>query len=178
LRLGQRERPLLLDRVLGRDDEERRRERTGHTVHGHLPLGHRLEQRGLRARHRAVDLVDQDDVREDRACPELELPRFLVVDRQAGDVGRLQVGGALDARERRAVDRLRDRAREDRLRRAGHVLEQDVTAARERGEDERDLVVLAEHDAFDVPAQPFRDRLRRDKAVGLLRDAGSFSHCG
>ena len=78
----------------------------------------------------------------------------------------------------RAVDRLRDRAREDRLRGAGHVLEQHVAAARERREDERDLVVLAEDDALDVPAQPRRDRLGRDEAVRLLRDAGSFSHGG
>ena len=60
----------------------------------------------------------------------------------------------------------------------GHVLEQHVPAARERREDERDLLVLAEDDALDVPAQPLRDRLRRDEAVRLLRDAGSFSHGG
>ncbi len=62
--------------------------------------------------------------------PELELARLLVVDREPGDVGRLQIRRALDARELRAVDRLRDRAREDRLRRAGDVLEQDVPAGR------------------------------------------------
>ena len=39
------------------------------------PLGHRLEQRRLRLRHRAVDLVDEQDVGEDRAGPELEVPR-------------------------------------------------------------------------------------------------------
>ena len=66
LRLGQRERPLLLDRVLGGDDEERRRQRPSLAVERHLLLGHRLEQRRLRLRHRAVDLVDEDDVREHR----------------------------------------------------------------------------------------------------------------
>ena len=132
LRLGKRERSLLLDRVLRRDDEERRRQRPGDSVDRHLTLGHRLEERRLRARHRAVDLVDEDDVREDRTGPELELPRLLVVDREAGDVGRLEVGRALDARKLGPVDRLRDRAREDRLRGPGHVLEQHVAAARER----------------------------------------------
>ena len=54
------------------------------------------------------------------------------------------------------LDRLRDRAREDRLRGPRHVLEQDVTAARERREHERDLVVLAEDDLLDVGDQPVR----------------------
>ena len=67
LRLGQRERALVLDRVLGRDDEERVVEPARLAVDRHLLLGHRLEQRGLRLRHRAVDLVDEHDVREDRA---------------------------------------------------------------------------------------------------------------
>ena len=43
----------------------------------------------------------------------------------------------------------------------GHVLEQHVPAARERGEHERDLVVLAEHDLLDVADQPVCNRLRR-----------------
>ena len=65
-----------------------------------LPLGHRLEQRRLRLRRRPVDLVDEQDVGEDRAGAELEVARLLVVDREPGDVGRLQVGRALDARSR------------------------------------------------------------------------------
>ena len=44
LRLGQRERPLLLDRVLGRDHDERRRQWMGQAIDGHLALGHRFEQ--------------------------------------------------------------------------------------------------------------------------------------
>ena len=81
-----------------RCSEERVRQPPRDAVDRHLALGHRLEQRRLRLRHRAVDLVDEDDVREDRAGPELELARLLVEDREAGDVGRLQVGRALDPR--------------------------------------------------------------------------------
>ena len=109
LGLGQRKRALLVDRVLGRDHEERRRQRSRHSVDGHLALGHRLEQCRLRARHRAVDLVDEHHVGEHRSGAELELARPLVEDREAGDVRRLQVGRALDSRERRALDRLGDR---------------------------------------------------------------------
>ena len=83
LRLGQRERALVLDRVLGREQEERVGELERHPVDGHLPLGHRLEQRRLRLRRRAVDLVDEEDVREDRARAELEVARLLVEDRHA-----------------------------------------------------------------------------------------------
>ena len=72
LGLRQRERAFVLDRVLGRDEEERVGKRVRDSVDGHLPLGHRLEQRGLRLRHRPVDLVDEEDVREHRPRLELE----------------------------------------------------------------------------------------------------------
>ena len=73
LPLGQRIRAVLLDRVLGRDHEERRGQRVRHALDRHLPLLHRLQQRRLRPRRRAVDLVDQHDVGEDRAGHEPEL---------------------------------------------------------------------------------------------------------
>ncbi len=63
----------MLDRILGRDHQERLRQPARDAVDGHLSLGHRLEQGGLRTRHRAVDLVDEDDRREDRSGPEGEL---------------------------------------------------------------------------------------------------------
>ena len=159
LRLGERERSLLLDRVLGRDDEERRRQHARDAVDGDLALGHRFEERRLRLRHRAVDLVDEHDVREDRARPELELARLLVVDGEAGDVRRLEIRRALDPVDGGALDRLRDRPREHGLRRPRDVLEQDVPLRRERREDERDLLPLAEHDPLDVAEEAVGDGL-------------------
>jgi hypothetical protein len=88
LRLGERERPREVLRVLRRDDEERVGERDGLPVERDLPLVHRLEQGGLRARARAVDLVGEEDVREDGALPQDELARPLVVDGDAEDVAR------------------------------------------------------------------------------------------
>ena len=73
LRLGQRERPFLLDRVLRRNEEERVGERMGDAVDRDLTLGHPLEQRRLRLWQSTVDLVDEEDVDEDR--PRLELER-------------------------------------------------------------------------------------------------------
>ena len=109
------------------------------------------------------------------AGPELELARLLVEDREPGHVGRLEIGRALDAREARAVDRLRERAGEDRLRRAGHVLEQNVAAGDERGEDERDLLVLADDDALDVFEQAAGRFVDRVLVVDRLRP-GRMSH--
>ena len=137
-------------------------------VDGHLVLGHRLEQGGLGLRHRAVDLVDEQDVGEDRPGPELELAHPLIEHREPGDVGRLEVGRALDAPDGRAVDRAGERPREDRLRRAGHVLEQDVPARGERREDELDPIGLAAHDRLDVVAQAFRGRGRPLEALVRL----------
>src|SRR5207247_5818530 len=55
LRFGKQERSLLLDRVLGGDQKEGAREVTRDAVDRDLELRHRLEQRGLRLRHRTVD---------------------------------------------------------------------------------------------------------------------------
>ena len=166
LRLRERECPLVLDRVLRRHDEEGIAERARLAVHGHLLLGHRLEQHeGLHLRHRAVDLVHEDDVREHRPGPELEVALALVEDREAGDVGRLEIRRALDARHLGAADRSGDRAREHRLRRAGNVLQEGVPAAHERGHDELDLLSLAVHHRLDVVQQAFGDLIRHSQIV-------------
>ena len=178
LRLRQRERPLLLDRVLGRENEERLLEPLGHALDRHLLLGHRFEQRRLRLRHRAVDLVDEQHVCEDRARAELELARPLVEDRQAGDVGRLQIGRALDARERCAGDADGQRARQHRLRGAGHVLEEDVPAGDQRREDEPNLVRLSVHDPLDVGGEPRRKLHSRRQALVVGAALDSRLHPG
>ena len=147
---------LLLDRVLRGEHEERLGQLARRAVDRHLLLGHRLEERRLRLRHRAVDLVDEEHVREHRARAELEVAVALVEDGEPGDIGRLQVGRALDPRERGAFDAAGDRTREHGLRRAGHVLQQDMTSADECGQDEPDLLGLAAHDRLDVREQPRR----------------------
>ena len=117
-------------------------------VDGDLPLLHDLEERRLRLRARPVDLVGEHDVREDRARVELERAGALVVDGDAGDVAGQQVGRELHA-VARAVDRLRHRARERGLARAGHVVEQQVPLAEERREGEPHDPVLAEQHLLD-----------------------------
>ena len=176
LRLRQRERPFVLDGVLGREEQERVRQLARDAVDGDLPLGHRLEQRRLRLRRRAVDLVDEDDVREDRPWPELELPRPLVEHGEAGDVGGLQIGRALDPLWDRALDAPGDCPGENGLGRSGNVLEEDVAIACERRQDELDLVALAVDDGLDVVDEPIGDRARALEALGLGRRGDDRLH--
>ena len=67
LRLGQRVRALGLDRVLGREHEERVRHRVRLVADRDLALLHHLEQRALDLGRRPVDLVGEQEVREHRA---------------------------------------------------------------------------------------------------------------
>jgi hypothetical protein len=92
---------------------------------------------------------------------ELEVALELVVDRQPRHIGRLEIRRALDPRRDRALDRLRDRAREHGLRGAGDVLEQRVPAAHERGDHEHDLLALAVDDRLDVVEEPIGDAAAR-----------------
>ena len=141
LSLRKQERALLFDRVLGRHQQERPRQRPGNPVRADLAL------------------VDEQHVREHRPRPELEVTLLRVEDGQPGDVRRLEVRRALDARGRCTVDRLSDRPCQNRLRGPRHVLEQDVPAAHQCREHELDLVRLAVDDELDVVEQPrCRDR--------------------
>ena len=167
--LRQRERALVLDRVLGREQQERLGHLARDPVDRDLALPHRLEERGLRLRHRPVDLVDEDDVGEDRPRAELEVTRPLVVDGEAGHVRRLQIGRALDATSDGTLDRARDGPGEHGLGRPGNVLEEHVPLAGECGEHEHDLVVLAVHDRLDVGEEALGDPARV-RELGARRD--------
>ena len=120
LGLGQRVGAGLLDGVLGRDDHEGLGRGAAHAVDRHLGFFHDLQERGLGLGRGAVDLVGQDDLREDGAGVEDPLARLLVEHVDARDVRGQQVGGELDTRVR-AVDGGADRAGQGRLSRAGGV---------------------------------------------------------
>ena len=149
LRLGQRIRAVELGGVLRRHHEEWAVERPCGALDGHLAFPHRFEQRGLRARRRAVDLVGEDDVGEDRTCDKFEGHVFLVEHARARDVGGQQVRRALDAAER-ASDRCRQGAGEHRLAGARQVLEEDVAARDQAGNREPHDAVLADDHPVDV----------------------------
>ena len=166
LGLGQRKRPLVLDRVLRGEDDEWLGQRVGHAVDGDLALLHRFQQRGLGLRRGAVDLVGEDELGHDGPRPVLEAAGLLVEDVDPGHVAGQEIGGELDALEG-AADRARDRLGQDRLADAGDVLDQDVTAAEQGDEHEEHFVPLADDHSLDVVADQARDTLdsSRDPSV-------------
>ena len=174
LRLGQRIRALELDRVLRREDEERLLELVRLALHRHAMLLHRLEQRRLRLRRRAVDLVGEHDVREDRPGREHHVPaarlRIVLDDVGARDVARHQVRRELDARELE-VEHLRDRVDQQRLRQARHADDQAVAAGEQRQQHELDHVLLADDELVqlgdDLVATGFQAVGERDVVGGL-----------
>jgi len=97
LRLGQRERADLMRGVARRDNEERRGQRVRRAVGRDLSLLHRLEQRALRLRRRAVDFVREHQLREDRSLVELEASAIAVEHGHAEHVRGQQVARELDA---------------------------------------------------------------------------------
>ena len=169
LGLGQGERALELHRVLGRHDEEGIREAVGRALDRDLALLHRLQQRGLRPRRRAVDLVHQQEVREHGAGDEPQAGGL----EQAGarHVGREEVGRALDSRHPQ-VQAPGDGPGQQRLARARDVLEQDVPVREQRDGDQPQGLVRAHdgqgHRAAQVVPQPAADG----------DDVGAMCGCG
>jgi hypothetical protein len=103
---------------------------------------HGLEERRLRLGRRAVDLVGQEQLREDRPREKLEDVLLLVEDVAARDVRRHEVGRELDALEGAAQD-LAERAHKQRLAEPRHALDQHVPAREDRDERVIDDLVLS-----------------------------------
>ncbi len=151
LGLGQLERAALLDRVLGGDHQERRRQLEGLVADRHAPLLHGLQQGTLDLGRGTVDLVGQEQVREDRPLVDAEVVGPLVEDLRADDVGGEQVDGELDPGELE-VDRLGERRDQQGLGQARHALEQQVPAGEQCDQEPLDHHVLADHDRPDALA--------------------------
>jgi hypothetical protein len=129
-------------------------------------LLHRLQQGRLRLGRRAVDLVGQDDVAEDRAGHEDQMAAagvgILLDDVRPRDVGRHQVGRELDAGELE-VQHLGQGVDDQGLGQAGHARDDAVAAHEERDQHLLDHVVLAD----DQLAQ-----LAHDAVAALLHALG------
>src|SRR5918994_1542601 len=156
LSLGQRIRPVELVRVLGRHDEERLGQEPRLALKRHMYFSHRFEQRALRAWGGAVELIREQDRREDGAWypPEARLPG--IVDARARYVRGQQVGGELDAREVRR-DRGRDSLRQRRLPDPRYIREEDVASGEEGDQAQVDDPVLTDDHPADRAEQPLID---------------------
>src|SRR5262249_4879599 len=142
----------------------------------------RLEQGGLSLRRRAVDLVAQEEVREDGSGLEAERALGRAEDARARDVRRHEVGRELDATIGPA-ERARERAHEQGLRDAGRALEERVAAAQDRDQAGLDLGFEADDGAADLLLRTSRERESRiddrmcDLGCGLGSELG-FLHGG
>ena len=99
LRFGQRIGAFVLDRVLRGDHHERQVEHMAFAFEVDLFLLHRFEQRRLGFGRGAVDLIGQEELREDRSLLQMKTGRVHVEHARAENVGWHQVGRELDTRE-------------------------------------------------------------------------------
>jgi len=112
-------------------------------------LLHRLEQRRLGLRWRAVDLVGEQQPGEDGSGAEDELAGTLVVDVAAREVAGQQVRRELGPRVREAQGR-RQAVRGDCLSEARQVLDEHVTTREDAREDQSQGIALADDGTFDL----------------------------
>jgi hypothetical protein len=156
LRLGQRVGAVVLERVLRCDHEERTGQGVRNSVDGDRGLAHRFEQRGLGLRARAVDLVGQNHVGEQRAGLKGEVGAGPAVDHLRGgdaqDVAGQQVAGELDTLEA-GVDGAGQRVGQRGLAHARHVFQQQMAAGDQRFHGASHYLGLASERALHVAAQ-------------------------
>ncbi|OIQ77996.1 hypothetical protein GALL_403080 [mine drainage metagenome] len=148
LRLGQRVGAALIDRVLRGDDEKALGQRSRRAVDADLALLHRFEQRALRLRRRAVDLVGQQQFGEHRPGVEHEALDVARVDADAEHVAGQQVGGELHARVLQP-EHMGQRVRQRRLADPGQVLDQQVAGGDQAAHGQFDLGALADQHRID-----------------------------
>ena len=170
LGLGQGVGALVLDGVLRRGDHEGGRQRVRLAVDADLALLHRLEQGRLRLGGRAVDLVGEQEVGEDRPGPEGEVTVPGVEDERAGEVAGHEVGGELHPLGPE-VERRGEAAHEERLGDAGHALEEDVAPAQQGHEQPGDGGVLPDDGLGHL-------RAHREQGGAGARGVGGFGRFG
>jgi len=180
LRLRERIRAFGLDRILRRHDEEGRWHRVRRVGDRDLALLHHLEERALHLGGRAVDLVREQEVAEDRA--ELGVERALVgaVDPRADEVGWHEVRCELHAGEA-AAEHAGGGLDRERLREPGDALDQQVALGQEADEDALEHLVLPRDDAPDLEEcllEPVADLGGRGRRVVRLVGHGDLLVAG
>lgn len=160
LRLGQRIRAFLLDRVLCRHHQEQCRQGEGVAADRDLPLAHRFEERRLHLGRGTIDFVGKNDIVKQWPALEFELGGLRAVDLGTGEIGRQQVRCELDAVEIRldARSQLLDRGG---LGQAGGTFDEQVTIGKKGNQQSIHQRLLADDALFKLAAKPGkRDRSR------------------
>jgi hypothetical protein len=176
LGLGQGVGALLLDGVLGGQHQEGVVQREGVLPNGDRVLLHRLQQRRLDLRRRAVDLVGEDHVGEDGPFLGLELLILGVVDQRADEVCGEQVRRELQAAEL-GVDGIGQGPHRERLGQARHPLHEYMAVGEQADEEALDHGLLAhDHPTYLVQKAVYEPALLLDlllddfdvQALGLV----------
>ena len=136
LRLGQRIRSFELHRVLRGEHGEKAGKRMARSINRDLPLFHRFQQRRLGAGRGAVNLIDQQQIGEDRAAMQGKASRRHIEYVGAEYVGGHQIGGALHPLKLQ-LQQARHGFDGKRLRQPGHTFHQAVAGAED---DQQELV--------------------------------------
>ena len=160
--------PLVLDRVLGGQHEERVRGRVGLAADRHVAFGHHLEQRALHLGRRSVDLIGEKEVGENRTEFDIELLGGGAKDPGADDVGGQQVGGELDPVER-AADGAGHRLHRQGLGEARDAFQQAVTVGDETHDHPLDRPLLADHDLAHLEQETFQHLMGGGGVAGWCR---------
>ena len=167
LRFGQRVRPFLLYWVLRGENQKQALEFVRRVADGYLPFLHRFKQGALDFGGRAVHLVRENEIGEDRPAVDGELRRSRVVDLRPDEVGGQQVGRELQPREVR-VYRLRDGLDEQRLGKPGDAFEKNVSIREHPNQDALDELILPDHHLANLIQKPVdKPRLALDLLVEL-----------
>src|SRR5215472_4134353 len=131
LRLRQRIRAFKLHRILRRKHREELIQRVPLAIRRHLPLFHRLEQRSLRARRHAVDLIRQKKLGKHRPLMKREFAGLRREHARPENICGHHVRRALHAPELES-EKSPQRLHRERLRHTGHALHQRMSAAKHR----------------------------------------------
>jgi hypothetical protein len=142
-----------------------------HAEYRHVPFLHRFQERSLRTRSRTVQLVGEHHVAKDRTRLKRELAepsRTLRQQVRAGHIRRHQIRRALNPGALQ-VERIAERAYEERFSETRRPFEQHVTPA-----EERDQQVIDEGRLPNEHAADFGAKLRKNvtEHFGLGFDLG------
>ena len=183
LRFGKRVCALELNGILRREYEKWTLEGIRAACRRHVIFLHRLEQGRLSFWRRAVDLIGEDDLREDRAFQKAQrsVTRFLVEHFGAGDVGRHQVRCELNALEREVED-LRERFDQQRLRETRNADDEAMTTGEQRDERLFNHRILADDDLAQLGEDPFAHAAhavgKSDVSVHGRAGGSVYGECG
>ena len=148
LRLRQRVRAALFDGVLRGENEKRLRQRVRLTADGRLTFLHRFQKSRLGLGRRPVDLVRQNQIGEQRPLLEFQTSaagRFVFLkDFRPDNIRRHQIRGELDSAKRQ-IERLRQRAYQQRLRQTRNPGQQTVPAAQQTANQGVDGLLLPDN---------------------------------